>query len=82
MLAGISGGIYIKNGGNLLKLLGNSILGITGYESDTGTNNSEKCKTPTTIIKNCYTYVENARVAAIRIRLLLLNLSAVMAKPT
>ena len=58
MLAGISGGIYIKNGGNLLKLLGNSILGITGYESDTGTNNSEKCKTPTTIIKNCYTYVK------------------------
>ena len=57
MLAGISGGIYIKNKGNLLELLGNSILGIEGARDDTR-GNAEQCKTPTTIIQNCYTYIK------------------------
>ena len=57
MLAGISGGIYIKNKGNLLELLGNSILGIEGA-SDVTRGNAEQCKTATTIIQNCYTYIK------------------------
>ena len=57
MLAGISGGIYIKNQGNLLELLGNSILGIEGASDDTR-GNAEQCKTATTIIQNCYTYIK------------------------
>lgn len=57
MLAGISGGIYIKNKGNLLELLGNSILGIEGAGDDTR-GNAEQCKTATTIIQNCYTYIK------------------------
>ena len=57
MLAGISGGIYIKNKGNLLTLLGESILGIKDYKDDTNGNN-KKCESPATVIKNCYTYVE------------------------
>lgn len=57
MLAGISGGIYIKNKGNLLELLGNSILGIEGAKDDTN-NNTVPCKTATTIIQNCYTYIK------------------------
>lgn len=57
MLAGISGGIYIKNKGNLLELLGNSILGIEGASDDTR-GNAEQCKTETTIIQNCYTYIK------------------------
>ena len=57
MLAGISGGIYIKNKGNLLELLGNSILGIEGASDDTR-GNAEQCKTATTIIQNCYTYIK------------------------
>ena len=60
MLAGISGGIYIKNGGNLLDLLGDSILGIDGWSWGTGDaiGNTNECTTATTIIKNCYTYVK------------------------
>ena len=57
MLAGISGGIYIKNKGNLLTLLGESILGIKDYKDDTNGNN-KKCESPATVIRNCYTYVE------------------------
>ncbi len=57
MLAGISGGIYIKNKGNLLELLGNSILGIEGAKDDTR-GNAEQCRTATTIIQNCYTYIK------------------------
>lgn len=57
MLAGISGGIYIKNKGNLLTLLGDSILGVKDYKDDTNGNN-KKCNSPATVIKNCYTYVE------------------------
>ena len=57
MLAGISGGIYIKNKGNLLTLLGESILGIKDYKDDTNGNN-KKCESPATVIGNCYTYVE------------------------
>lgn len=57
MLAGISGGIYIKNKGNLLELLGNSILGIEGTKDDTR-GNAEQCRTATTIIQNCYTYIK------------------------
>ena len=57
MLAGISGGIYIKNKGNLLELLGNSILGIEGASDDTR-GNAEQCKTATTIIQNSYTYIK------------------------
>ena len=64
MLAGISGGIYIKNQGNLLGLLGDSILGIKDYEDDTTTvnknqpSNTEQCTHATTVIKNCYTYIK------------------------
>lgn len=57
MLAGISGGIYIKNKGNLLTLLGDSILGVKDYKDDTNGNN-KKCESPATVIRNCYTYVE------------------------
>ena len=66
MLAGISGGIYIKNKGNLLELLGNSILGIEGARDDTR-GNAEQCKTPTTIIQNCYTYIKMPTDTAKRI---------------
>ena len=57
MLAGISGGIYIKNKGKLLTLLGDSILGVKDYKDDTNGNN-KKCESPATVIRNCYTYVE------------------------
>ncbi len=66
-LGGLTGGIYIKNKGNLLELLGNDILGIAGYtEDDTikkqnnynGYNNTQKCGNATTVIKNCYTYIK------------------------
>lgn len=57
MLAGISGGIYIKNQGNLLGLLGDSILGIKDYKDDT-TSNNEQCSYATMVIKNCYTYIK------------------------
>ena len=66
MLAGISGGIYIKNKGNLLELLGNSILGIEGARDDTR-GNAEQCKIPTTIIQNCYTYIKMPTDTAKRI---------------
>ena len=62
-LGGITGGIYIKNGGNLLNLLGTNIRGIEGWNdtnrTDTGGGgNSGQCTTPTTIISNCYTYID------------------------
>ena len=57
LLGGITGGIYIKNGGNLLTLLGDNIKGIKGYADDTRSNSLE-CKTPTTSIINCYTYIK------------------------
>ena len=57
MLAGISGGIYIKHAGNLLALLGDSILGIEDWSNDTE-DNTQPCIHPATIIKNCYTYVK------------------------
>ena len=57
MLAGISGGIYIKHQGNLLGLLGDSILGIKDYKDDT-TSNNEQCSYATMVIKNCYTYIK------------------------
>ena len=40
-----------------MELLGNSILGIEGA-SDHTKKNAEQCKTPTTIIQNCYTYIK------------------------
>ena len=64
-LGGITGGIYIKNKGNLLDLLGNDIQGISNWrESSTSAYNkyncvgSQKCLYPTTVISNCYTYIE------------------------
>lgn len=41
----------------MLTLLGDNIKGIKGYADDTRSN-SLKCKTPTTSIINCYTYIK------------------------
>ncbi len=78
MLAGISGGIYIKNGGNLLELLGNSILGIN-WSKVILEESSEQCRTPTTIIKTVIPMLR-CQVVATRRRLLPLNQSAVTEK--
>lgn len=57
-IGGISGGIYIKNGGNLTELLG-TIQGITGWKDQNGYRCSGVgCDVPTTVIKNCYTYIK------------------------
>ena len=57
-LGGINGGIFIKNDGNLVKLLG-YIKGVTDYRKDVdNSNNEKKCGTATTSICNCYTYIK------------------------
>lgn len=52
-MGGITGGVYIKNGGDLLKLLGNSIQGV-----DDNRCQSDDCSVAATTIKNCYTYIK------------------------
>lgn len=56
-LGGITGGIYIKNKGNLTALMGGPILGLenVGYEA---CGDGAVCGTATTIISNCYTYIQ------------------------
>ena len=54
-LGGITGGIYIKNGGNLMKLLGGNIRGVDDNR-DSNWNNT--CTNPTQIITDCYTYIK------------------------
>lgn len=54
-LGGLTGGIYIKSG-NFIGLLGDNLLGITGWQDDTG-GNWRECSTPATIITDCYTYI-------------------------
>lgn len=57
-IGGITGGIYIKNGGNLTELLG-TIQGLTGWKNQTGYRcDGVGCSQPTTIIKNSYTYMK------------------------
>lgn len=55
-IGGITGGIYIKNKGNLLTLLGDEIQGKVGWSNCNGAQGT--CSVPTTIIKNCYTYIK------------------------
>ena len=64
-LGGLTGGIYIKAGGTMKALLGDSIKGMqnwngnsNGYGDDTGWNNAKQCSTATTEIKNCYTFIK------------------------
>ena len=60
-LGGITGGIYIKNGGNLLNLLGTDIKGVDldwASKEDHTSGNNKACTTPTTVIKDCYTYIK------------------------
>ncbi len=57
-MGGLTGGIYLKDGGNLGTLLGDHILGFSDYPGNTGKHNGKVCNTPTTIISNCYTYIE------------------------
>ena len=64
-LGGLTGGIYIKAGGTMKALLGDSIKGMQnwngnskGYGDDTGWNNEKQCSTATTEIKNCYTFIK------------------------
>ena len=64
-LGGLTGGIYIKAGGTMKALLGDSIKGMqnwngnwNGYGDDTGWNNEKQCSTATTEIKNCYTFIK------------------------
>ena len=64
-LGGLTGGIYIKAGGTMKTLLGDSIKGMqnwngnsNGYGDDTGWNNERQCSTATTEIKNCYTFIK------------------------
>jgi hypothetical protein len=55
LLGGLTGGIYLKDGGNLGGMLGNNIQGFSNYKSDVS---SYKCSTATQTIKNCYTYIK------------------------
>ena len=58
-LGGITGGIYIKNKGNLTELLGGPIKGLTESNySSCAVNGNNICYVPTTIISNCYTYIK------------------------
>lgn len=52
-MGGITGGVYIKNNGDLLKLLGDSIQGV-----DKNRCQSDECSVAATTIKNCYTYIK------------------------
>ena len=54
-LGGITGGIYIKNAGNLTELLGGPIQGLTDWSTRHG---DDKCTTATTTISNSYTYIK------------------------
>lgn len=62
-LGGITGGICMKSG-NFLKLLGKTVLGVSGWTKRTcdtnayGKDNGKKCETVTTEIDNCYTYIK------------------------
>ena len=55
-LGGITGGIYIKNAGNLTELLGGPIQGLTVW--GTSHETSGICTEATTTISNCYTYIK------------------------
>lgn len=54
-LGGITGGIYIKNAGNLTELIGGPIQGLTDWSTR---HDNSKCTTPTTVISNSYTYIK------------------------
>lgn len=58
-LGGITGGICMKSG-NFLKLLGNSVLGVTGWNggNEDTAGNTKVCSVATTKISNCYTYMK------------------------
>ena len=64
-LGGLTGGIYLKSGGNLGTMLGSNIQGFSGYKSsendvnNTSQNyNRKKCEIATQTIENCYTYIK------------------------
>ena len=64
-LGGLTGGIYLKSGGNLGTMLGSEIQGFSGYKSsendvnNTSQNyNQKKCEIATQTIENCYTYIK------------------------
>ena len=64
-LGGLTGGIYIKAGGTMKALLGDSIKGMQNWKGnskgqgdDTGWNNAKQCSTATTEIRNCYTFIK------------------------
>ncbi|MDD7434921.1 MAG: hypothetical protein PUK68_00720 [Lachnospiraceae bacterium] len=64
-LGGLTGGIYIKAGGTMKALLGDSIKGMQNWKGDskgqgddTGWNNKKQCSTATTEIRNCYTFIK------------------------
>ena len=64
-LGGLTGGIYIKAGGTMKALLGDSIKGMQNWKGnwkgqgdDTGWNNEKQCSTATTEIRNCYTFIK------------------------
>lgn len=57
-LGGITGGIYIKNKGNLTALLGGPIKGLDDNWSKDKCGDNAKCKIATTVISNCYTYIK------------------------
>lgn len=56
---GLTGGIYLKDGGNLGTLLGDDIRGFSNYPGNSQKHKGKSCtrETATTIISNCYTYV-------------------------
>ena len=62
-LGGITGGICMK-GGNFLKLLGKTVMGVSNWsEAKCDTNaynekNAKKCEKNTVEISNCYTYIQ------------------------
>ena len=54
-LGGLTGGIYLKNGGNLGSILGSNIQGLSSWTWDTSNG---VCNTPTQTVKDCYTYIK------------------------
>ena len=54
-LGGLTGGVYLKDDGNLGKMLGNHIQGFSSYSSDVSNG---KCSTATQTIQECYTYIK------------------------
>ena len=67
-LGGITGGIYIKNKGTMMKLLGDNIQGISSSWKNDSNNYSQNlsCKSPTTVLTDCYTYMKMPDAEAVK----------------